>query len=755
MIVVHGKSEITSGGGGGESFTITLDNSDPEIMEDTRKAVGDGSVQNAAMAAFDASDISAAVIVVIRGTIKGVQNASIEEGTATGISHTIKPPSGDVQGLPKEEYLKEMASFSSALADVRNGFANWNSLVMGAMTCETEKIESEKDCKEELIFAQDGENFTITFDATKILALFASEGEYSLVDSLNIKFTGTMESDGSVASAEAEYSHQSGAPIANGIAGLNSATLDFVTLDTGLHMSSGWLDGVEIAYQQRSTVLDRGGMYYAMFTYLYFSQISPLYFKKGLESVAFCAKQDSGMYSLPWVFTNNAYFNDNPAAVSATGRGPSFSGSVGVTASESMIFFDTSGATTDSGRLIADLTISGSKFTLHPFEMPCGIGAGKYKTTAVDCKIAYNTLSNMDERGRTQEAGAAGLHTLHHLINGLEDCISFTNVASMILNRLFGLMTRGISCIFTSNTLEFVFYLMYERDKMILSGAERSIMINGINTVFDRHNAALSEAATGVPKKFRKSMSAQFLETISHHRFKQRQSMSGGGFFMWNVFCVNVIFDFPRSMPWQPTAADYGVPLEADILTDAGRADGLLTDDIKSMMKKNLAFNIWETRADWIISNTLRNGIKRSATSWTQLGKTLVLKRDGKHQELYSVDDPGYRIGDFKKTGTDARPGHEPTMVSIQGEIGALWNEWKTAVINNNSNPHYANWLEGPYGSEADTFMEQLGVSSDVVMIWSRFNVIDLDNDVLIEAGDSVDVKFIRPNSKILIVVEA
>jgi hypothetical protein len=746
MIVVHGKSEITSTGGG-ESFSLTIDNGDPKIKKDTRKPATVVPSHIAAMATFDSSDISAEVVVVIKGTIKGVQNASIEEAKANGARYTIKTPSSDVEGMPKEYYLKEMSAFSAAVADPRRGFASINSPLSGPITCETVKEETEKVCTDILHFKQEGENFTITFDATALLGKFINGVDYAIVDSLSIKFKGTMESDGSVASAEAEYTHQSGAPITNGVSGLDSESINFVTLDSNIHMVSGWLDGAEITYQRRTIASTRGSMYHAMFTYLFFSQVSPLYFKKDLQSVALCAKQKNGLYIMPWVITNAASFKGDPVAVSATGRGPSYEGSISVSATEDTISFNTSAAKTSSGRVIADLTIGGSPFSKHPLEMPCGIGTGKFKTAAVDCKIAYNTLSNLDERGRTHEAMAAGLHTFHHMINGLEDCLSITNLASMIMNRLLGIVTRGISCLITSNTLEFVFYLMYERDKLILSSAERDIMIGGINAVFDRHNAALSEATTGVPKKFRKNMSSQFLETIQDWRFRQRRSLGGSGFFIWNIFCVNVMFTFPRSMPWQPKAPDYGVPLKAEILVDASRANGLLTDDIKSMMKKNLAFNIWETRADWMLNYTLKEGIKHSATSWTQLGKTLVLKRDGRHQELYSISDAGYRIGDYKKKG------HEPAKVSIDGEVGKLWNKWKEAVINCNSNPHYSNWLEGPYGSSAESFMENLGVKNDVVMIWSRFNVIDLDNEVLIEEGESVDVKFIRPNSNVLIVV--
>ena len=173
-----------------------------------------------------------------------------------------------------------------------------------------------------------------------------------------------------------------------------------------------------------------------------------------------------------------------------------------------------------------------------------------------------------------------------------------------------------------------------------------------------------------------------------------------------------------------------------------------MTDDHRAMMKKNLGPQIFETRVDWILEPMATDTLKRSATMWFQMGETVVLKKDGKHQELYAVDDPGYMLGDWDSSD------HPMTEVSISGEIGDLWNEWKRDVINSQTRFTHVNKFVGLYGSQAEGFVENVDASFSTVSIWTAYGVIDIDNEVFLYRGKSLPIKIIRPNKDVIIAIK-
>jgi len=485
-----------------------------------------------------------------------------------------------------------------------------------------------------------------------------------------------------------------------------------------------------------------------MFKYLFFSAMAPMYFNKSLEPIALCAKHSDGLYNMEWVFTNNAAFGLAPAAVSVEVMGPDVSGEATVYADERTVFFDTSEVSTLSGRVLLKLTIDGTQFGVSIFEAPCGVGTGEFIASGVDCKVAYTTISNIENRGRTYEAGSASLLSFHHMINGFENMLGWFDLYAALMGMAFGIITRGISCTLSSNTLQFVYYLIYEQEKIMLSNAERNIMIVGINSVLDRHNANLGAAATNVPKALRLEMSKQYLKTIDSATFRQKRSLDFPGMFTWVIFCVPITFSFPRRLPWMPTPPDVGVPLEANILENAEKENGEITDDHIAMMKKNLGSQIFETRVDWILEPMVTITIKRSATTWFQMGCTVVLKRDGRHQELYAINDNGYMLGDWDSNS------HPMSEVSIQGKIGDKWNEWKREVINNLSRFTHVNKFVGLSGTEAEKFVEDVDASFSTVSRWTEYGVIDIDNDTYTAKGETEDIKILRPNKDVIIALK-
>jgi len=756
MIVIQGKSVLEKGGGGaggaGGTFTITLDNEHPTIESTENEVMTDTTVdRNSKMIKFDGSDIDKQMVITVDGTIEGVENPILSEVVAKGRGYKIKPPSIDMAGLPKEQYLKEMVAFQTAQVDLVLGTAKFNSDFLAVtITCDCEIAEIEQDVSDAAkMKVTSPTTVQFTYDGNKIIRAAMGSNDFIIIDSIEAKVTGTLTETGEVAESSLNYENANGYPIVNAVAGLSSSAKNFTTFDLGMHMSSGWLDGMDIPYQIRSLISTEATMFYALFKYLYFAAASPTYFNKSVDKIALCGTQEGGLYKMPYVVTNNASFNGTPIQVSATARGPELDGMPTVSASQDTLYFDTSGASTATGRILVDVLVAESPFSVHTFEAPAGIGSGEFVTSGVDCKVSLNTIDNMGSRGRVQQASAGNLQSFHHMINGFENMLGVADFGAMILMMALAIITRGIACVGYSNTLAFVFYLMYEREKFILSGAERNIMLGGIKAVLNRHNVNMAGAGTSVPKNLRKEMSKQYLATIQQDMFRSHQSVSGYGGFTWIFMCIPLNFVFPRYLPWLPTASDVGVPLEVNILENADKPNGIITDDHVAMMKKNLGFYIFESRVDWILSPMSKSGIKDNATFWMQMGSTVVLKRDGRHQEMYAVEDDGYRIGDWQAGE------HNADYVSIPGEIGDLWNEWKESVLASTTRFARLNTLSGPTGASAQAWVEDTTKDIRFMMIWNDFEVLDIDNETHISRGKTQNVKFLRPNKDVIIALKA
>jgi hypothetical protein len=166
------------------------------------------------------------------------------------------------------------------------------------------------------------------------------------------------------------------------------------------------------------------------------------------------------------------------------------------------------------------------------------------------------------------------------------------------------------------------------------------------------------------------------------------------------------------------------------------------------MMKKNISWSIFQSRIDFILTPGF--GVQHNldlATETMQLGVTVILKKDGRHQEMYAVEDAGYRIGD---------PEHEDN-VAIAGRIGEVYNKIKSDVTDGQASFSKRMANIGPYGKAAETFLEtkfnkswfNRDLDHEVV-------ILDLDNETVIDRdGETISVKFIRPNKDVIIAVEA
>jgi hypothetical protein len=319
------------------------------------------------------------------------------------------------------------------------------------------------------------------------------------------------------------------------------------------------------------------------------------------------------------------------------------------------------------------------------------------------------------------------------MINGLEDCLSFVDMSSIALTAVLAIMTRGIACGLMSNTISFVFFLSYEASKMVLMDAQRDNNLNGILRVHQGMLNSMAKAKTGMPKELRKSVAKEwsFANNVS-------KLPSFPTIFLWRIFCMYIPITFPRYEPDSHHQSGFGIPLDVEILESIQRPDSVMTDEHYSMMQKAQQYRTYTTRFDWILNFWMKQ--KDRATFMTDKGTIVVLKKDGKHQEFYSVEDPAYNFTD-KDVVTPSIPGPiGEKFKKLSQETTGAWNIRQEMVVSS-----------GPVSEQA---VENLAELPQHWMGWTNARVIDVDNEVVIKDGEQTPVKLSRVNKYVLIAVK-
>ncbi len=745
MIVLHGSAEL---GEETEEYTILLDDSSPlvevrppiisdnPISEEKRKLDPDGST--------DETDAE----VRIKVTTSGVASMSVSSVEASCEVSTFEGV-GDAESLSKEEYIDEVEAFlMSSAIDMSIGSAMYNSPKDGLSTITWTIDDTEVKIAGVSVAPKEEGEYEIIYRTKGILesAGILGLGDWQQITSLKIKID-IITTNGGIVSDEITYSHSDMA-IASSVTMEESRVALF---GHGIGAMGGWWMSPDEPVKIRRVGKTDNNTRMTLFRYLVYGKKSPMLFSANMQNMAFTAKRIESVYVLDKTLTNNSY-SIPKGDITITSSGPDKAGEVTWEweAEDQTLVISTADLQTSTGDAHIEITVPEAtgkyKFYIKAGVLP----NSKFIVAAADAREVYNQFSDMGTHAIANSATDSSLISFHHLIDGLENLLawaSFTTFSAVELT--LAVMTRGISCNFNSNTLSFVFYLLYERDKLVLSEAEQSIALHSIFHTQERYVSAMAKGQLGVNPTLRKKIAKQWLWSLNTE-YMRAVSKEHGGMFLWKVFCVSIPMFFPRRSPLRLGTPMYGVPLEGDILSSLDNPNMLLTDEVYAMMKKNSNFSSFVSRIDWMLNAFLRGGVNGTTSFWTWDGPLVVIKRDGKHQEVYSADSAGYGIN-----------GMQEGAVAIPGQVGEAWNEIRDAVDDNMTRFAYMDKREVAYGDDAGQAIEKIESRTEgdqrLAVRYgqnSRAFVIDLDNNQITLSGEVIDIITSRPNKSILIVFE-
>jgi hypothetical protein len=754
MIVINAQpDEGNKPGGEPVSLSLGVDNDKPKVKKHGGKVVSHDSVNFSAddpAVKYDATDKSETIEIELGCTVEGGEDVSISSATAIGKVYTISPPSGNTKVTTKADYMRKAGLGSAVRVDLGMGGATLSH--NGELyICSVPSTNVEFDVEVEIA------DNVVSYNLSSIVrqAFHAASGDddprdgddddappkaitFCVIDKITVGITGTT-TGGLPASGEGAIVHADG-PIAVAVDGVDSGSHKLTVFDTPMHMVSGWIDGSTISISPR-TVIDKvetTGIIHTVMATAILSTISPRFFSKATSYDAMVAEKKGDTYDRTFMYANNAIIKmvTEPSVDGVFGK--DVEGSATLTVEGGVLDINTSNVKTATSRCVIAINTGTDLFSNTVFDVHCGVPKGDLVVAAVDCKIANVTATNIDSRQKEYYAGIGDLHTFHSMIDGFQNMLTFMDLGYMILSMALMIMTRGISCILMNNMMSFVFYLVYEIDKLILGDAHRNAMMGSIGSVIDRYSVASGHAKTNMSGSSRKQMAHKFMITLDDSWFKAQRALDYPVVFIFYMFCVPIAIPFPRYYPWVPTTSEYGVPLSGNFLDHLESHDPILTDEHYAMLAKNVGMSAIKKRIDYILTPNLGKSIRRQNTFAMMQGFHVILKQDNKHQEYYATGDKGYALGELDLD----------KKVEKTGQIADIYEKFRENVANANSVFAKRNMVDfdGIGGRSGERKLEAGKGYPLGHWRFIRHFVIDEDAEVVHYRGERIPVKIVKPN---------
>ncbi len=736
MIVLHGTAGIAEEA---TAYTISFDNINYEVVRED-EMLHDNIVPDNAKTDGTAAGPGATIKVKIKTA--NVQEISLAGGSAEGEMNSLQSI-GSSGGWTKEEYLSEVYAFmGSARVDFSISSVSYNSPkdgnVFGMWTSTTPKdgFDLNKDGKGKIniTITKEGEDqFVMEYNTKDVVQ--GQSCDWHKVSSLKLELN-VITKAGSISSEEKVMYYHADAPITSMI---NMEGGKYLTFDSSIATIGGWWETSEVPVRRRFIAKEGMSTRESMFRYLIYGSISPAVFSSNIRNMIFTASRSGSEYTLDRVMSNNLYECPSLSGLGISSSGPGIEGAATILANEPLgtISIDTSGASTTFGEMYIELSDAECANSCK-FQIGSGLSSSEnFVGAAADAVVLYNQITG---RGTTEISGTNidnQVVGFHLFINGLQEfLLQFTYNPA---HQVFGLMSMGITCGLTGNMIDFVFFLYYERIKMILWGVERRLVMSGITSTQEHYLSSMSHAQKGVDASIRRKIAKQWLIMTDSQHMRAMGPMVYRTFFL-EFACTFIGFEMPDSVPYTFGLPMYGVPMNEDIVESTTIENQIATDEVIAMMRKNAHYSMYRTRMDWAMA--LGGQLSDYATYWAWGGSLVTIIRDGKHQELYSSNDPAYALHSTDHT--------DP--VATHGEIGEKWNEFRGAMLNP---PRFVAWnkFSPVSGGDAQELIKLWRNPSVPVMHGlSASLIINLDDDTLsISGGEFFDAVIQRPNKNVII----
>ncbi len=739
MIVLHGVAGLAKNI---SEYTLSIDNTNYEItpgIEIFHDKVVSTDINGRAKT--DGTSIGAGAKIKIKIKTSNVSDMKIKSGYCEGEKNTLSPVD-DVGGLTKEEYLSEIYAFMNtgrvdfSMSGVsydspKDGvvFGTWMSSVPpDGLTVNVGNIELVKTGEDE---------FTITYD-TKDIVEAQGDCDWYVASSMNLKIDIVTKSGAIAPEEEIVYYHDD-APIASYV---NILEDKYLTFDSDIAIMGGWWETSEVPVRRRNAATVGTATRDSMFKYLIFGSISPSVFSPNIRNMVFTASRSDNHYIMDKVLANNTYECPDLNGMGILSSGPELSGSASIITHASLgaISIDTSGAQTAFGEMHIELSDFESANSCK-FQIKSGYSPSEnFIGAAANAVVVYNQITGPGTTSITGTNIDNELAGFHLFVGGLQEYLIYVSWDPS--DTALALMTRGISCILGGNMIDYVFFLQYERTKSILWGTERRIVIGEITNTQEYYLSSMSAAQVGIDATTRKKIARQWLEMLDMQYMRLSGPLMTRTFFL-NFMCVYISFHFPDSVPYTLGLPMYGVPMNENVSDSADIENHIMTDEVQAMMKKNAQYTMYKSRMDWAMA--IGDKFADLCTFWAWGGTLVTIVRDGKHQELYSSNDPAYGLNSTGHTSPASTP----------GEIGDKWNEYRNAMI---PVSRLANWYERPTVAGADAEQAIAEWRNDAVSVLNALSssmIINLDDStVAINGREAIDAIIQRPNPDVIIAFE-
>ncbi len=732
MIVLHGVAALAEEI---SAYTLLMDNKGYDFTLGT-SPLQDSIISSVeGRAKTDGTAMGGGATIKVKIKTSNVSSMMISSAYCQGESNTLMGIEGGA--LTKEDYLSEVYAFSSTgRVDFSLSSVGYESPLDGAVfgSWVSESMGEESTGANVSLKKTGEDEFTLEYNTMDVVK-GKIWGDWYVVTGINLKLN-VITKSGGIAAGESVTYYNDDAPISSVV---NMSGEKYLTFDSGIAVMGGWWETSEVQARRRVAAKTGISTRESMFRYLIFGSISPRVFSTSIRNMIFTARRSDNTYTMDKVLSNNTYERPSLGGLSISSSGPELTGAASIFTHEDIgaISINTVNAETSFGEMHIEISDPESINTCK-FQIKSGHGpSGNFIGAAVGAPIVYNQITGPGTTSIASTNANNQLIGFHLFINGLQEYL--LGVSWSPLDLAMMIITRGISCVLSGNMIDLAFFLLYENIKSIIWDTEGKIIIDGIMETQEYYLSSMTHAQQGIDASTRKKIARQWLEMVDTEYMKKSGPMIHRTFF-FQFMCVFIPFDFPDSLPYSLGMPMYGVPMEEDVAGSADIEDQIMTDELLSMMKKNAQFTMYRSRVDWAMF--MRGRLSEVYTSWAWGGTLVTVTKNGRHQELYSATDPAYGLNSTEHTSS----------VSIPGEIGEKWNEYRGAMIPAH---RFVKWSSPLLENRefAEISIERWGGKS-IPASYGLTNsmLIDLDHDTVSQNGNEpIDAIIKRPNASVIL----
>ena len=754
MIVLHSRPEFGGGSSSAESVEIAVENTleeaevlDVETTSDNNNIVvqrrivseRDTSGLTEEDVKVDASSEKYATVIKLQGRVDGARSIRVLSATTT-INTYSEVHISDSDSFNKEQLIAELHMATQTLSiDRSTGDITYYSERSGGVELYNAGHSTENVVVTEHVHTNDSisaPEFEIVIDRT---AMKSSKARGKLFEFKSLNVTLSIELD------TGEYIEQE-VPLfddevyMSGVPRIDDGTPSYPVVSSGEYkFLGGWIDSTSFRYTTHA-FYDTESVKEFIFNIGLFSWLSPLEYSKVPDDFAFLFRAAEESIDS---FRMSSIINDRKTFIEDVDFDFSFkgvnSGEITFSIEEpGFLKFDTNGATPKKNMFSA--STSGFPHNIVVL-IPGGIVDGNMIGFGVRADVESNSRMLPISMSYSTSIGETSVHAFSSYMRAMNSAMFIHANMTIIMYIVFFYSTIGLACTLTPITMLGICSVINSKLRMKLESAIYNNVWQSYLDLMNHTTAVIAYSSEGVSKDIRRRMFEQ--GTVSLKQMQKYQSPIYGNRITIFVGYLCFVIDYSAytSSHIPIESGGLGVSMSGEEPLECSE-NTFMSDEQRGLIEKLVLLNSQRPfmMPNWILTYPFSVPYHS--------GPYVVVKKDGKHGEMYSSDNEYFRMRDYN---FDENDGYDENIEA---------HRYYKNLMKSDRMRHFKTRIQmgfgtGLKGSDAEDMLEN---KEPAIIYYTVGKVVLIDEDESKAKGywhkEMTDASIIRPNDYTVLALE-